>query len=371
MFFNFALALAALGAGAAFRIANEARVPGDYLFASLLPEVNKTTYNISSGQMIIRSTMAGMVGMDSPYPPGGMVELSTFLERSVKVANDVPLSEQALREIQAMLTQTQLGGGDTTQAMIQEALNFQNKVVIQPHFDAFEWLRGQALLDSLNWTFNGINLTVSYGIPAANKPANRAGASGYGGASSTFWADIRLLRKQLKGNVRAIIAHPDTIDMIRYNTANALALVDQLGDGSSGSVFTFRRLNTQGNFTADIGDRVSIISYGKEAEVMDLANPGATLKIKFMPPGKLIGIGNNERNGYEIGQGSTTDPLLGQSLGYTHIAPTVEGGGRPGRWSDLITPPNQPWTIRGRAVTNGLPIIEAPEKIVVLSTDVV
>jgi hypothetical protein len=103
MNFNFAVALAALGLGAAFRIANEARTPADYLFASLLPEQNRSTYTISSGQMIVRATMAGLVGMDSPYPPSGIIDLSTFLERTAKVANNTTLTEQALRELQAML----------------------------------------------------------------------------------------------------------------------------------------------------------------------------------------------------------------------------------------------------------------------------
>lgn len=371
MFLNFALALAALQAGAVFRVANEARTAADYLFASFLPERNKPTYTINSGAMIVRSTMAGLVGMDSPYPPGGMVELSTFLENTAKLANNVTLTEQALRELQAFLTQLQLQGRDTTQATIDEALNFLDKVVIQPHLDAMEWLRGQALQGSINWTFNGMNLLVNYGFPAANIFANRAGASGYGGASSTWWADLRTARKLLKGNVRAIIAHPDTVDMIRYNTANSLAAIDQVGDGSSGTVYTFRRLNAQGQFTADVADTFQIITYGKEAEILDLANPGSTIKVKFMTPGKLLVIGRNERAGYEVGQGTTQDPALGTELGYTHIAPTVEGGGRPGRWADLMTPPNQPWQLQGRCVTNGLPVIEAYDKVVVLSSDVV
>lgn len=369
MNFNFAVALTALGLGAAFRIANEARVAADYLFASLLPEINKTTYNINSGQMIVRATMAGLVGMDSPYPPGGIVELSTFLERTAKVANTVTLTEQALREIQAMLAQVQISGGSTTDAMVNEALNFLNKIVIQPHLDTFEWLRGQALLGAISWTFNGIVLSVNYGIPTANLLANRTGTAHYGGAASVFWADLRTLRKQLKGNVRALIAHPDTIDLIRYNTANSLATVSQVGDGGSGTVFTFRRLNTNGQFTPDVMDVVQLISYGKEAEVFDVANPGTTLKIPFMARGKIIGVGNNERNGYEIGQGSTQDPTLGNALGYTHIAPTVEGGGKPGRWAQMFTPEQQPWQLQGRGVTNGLPVVETPEKIAIMSTD--
>ncbi|MTV64502.1 hypothetical protein GM539_14300, partial [Streptococcus pneumoniae] len=48
---NFAEAIAALGANASFRIANAQRPPANYLFNTLLPEMNKPSYYVDSGTM--------------------------------------------------------------------------------------------------------------------------------------------------------------------------------------------------------------------------------------------------------------------------------------------------------------------------------
>lgn len=367
MHMNFAEVLKALGADAAFTIANAARPTPDYLFATLLPERPMPTYDAKSGTMTVRSTMAGMVGMDSKFPPSGIVEASTFSEGTAKIANEVTLPEAAIRELQQLLMAVRAGGGVSVD-MTAEALNFLDKVVLQPHMDTAEWLRAQALVTgAISWTFNKKVLSVDYGVPAANLLTNRTGNDAYDGSASKFWTDIRALQSALRYNVRAFIAHPDTIDVILANTVNSLAVVSQ-----SGNVWTFRRyvsINSQNVFSSDSRDTVSIIAYDKEGEVYDAANDGTTVKIPFMPTGKILAVGNNTDSGYRVGQGSTPDPLDQLALGYTHIAPTVEGGGVPGRWADLKVPDDMPMQLRGRAVSNLLPVIEAPAKIAVASTD--
>jgi hypothetical protein len=84
---DFIAVLTALGANAAFRIMNAARPPANYLFATFLPERPKPTYTAKAGAMTIRPTMAGLVGMDSPYPPSAIVDASTFVEQIAKLAN--------------------------------------------------------------------------------------------------------------------------------------------------------------------------------------------------------------------------------------------------------------------------------------------
>lgn len=367
MFLNFRAVVAALGQGAAFRIANGRRPPGDYLFNTLLPEELRFSYSIESGQMIVRSTMAGLAAMDSPYPPGGVVETSTFLERSAKLANQVPLSEQTLRTLQEMLMRLQVNGQPTNQAAAEQALNFLDKVIIQPHIDVMEWLRSRALVyGAINWTFNRKTLVVNYGVPSGNFLTARTGTAHYGGSASAFWTDIKLLRQKLK-SVRAYIAHPTTIDLIRYNTVNSVVTVAEDANG-----VTLRRIvSSTGQFTQDAGDVLRIVSYDKEGEILDPTDPDSTVIIPFMPPGKLLAVGNNQRTGFAVGvaRGSTDNPQDDNRLGYTHIAPTVEGGGAPGRWANLYTPENEPWQLIGRGVTNGLPVIEAPEKIAVATTD--
>lgn len=364
MWLNFAAVIAALGANAAFRIANAARVPGDYLFATLLPERNLYSYNVEAGGMTVRGTMAGMVGMDSPYPPGGFIDISTFAEKTTKIANEVALSEQALRTLQEMVMRLAINRQPTTQVVTDEVLNFLNKVVLQPHMDRMEWLRGQALRGSINWEFGGKQLSISYGIPTANILTQRTGNDGYGGSSSKLWEDVSALRRVLRQRNRAIIATSATIDLIRYNPANSLATINEVN-----GVFTFRRLNTQGQFTQDVGDQFSLIAYDKEGEIIDPANPAQTIKVPFHKDGVLLAIGENGQSGYVPGMGSNDQSDDAINLGYTHIAPTTEGGGAPGRWAQLYTPEAAPWSLRGRAVTNGLPVIEAPDKIAIARTD--
>src|SRR5574343_582056 len=227
---NFATALAALGANAAFRIANAARPSNAYLFATLLPEKPDYDYHVESGFMTVRTTMAGLVGMDSPYPPGGQVEVSAFSERTAKIANQVFLPEYTMRKLQAMLMQLQLSGQPTVSAIQTEALNFLNKVVIQAHMDTAEWLRAQALVTgAIAWTFNGKTLAVDYGIPGANKLTTRTGEDAYHGNTSKFWTDVREAKRLLKYDVRACLAHPTTIDSILYNDYNKLQVLSKAG----------------------------------------------------------------------------------------------------------------------------------------------
>jgi hypothetical protein len=365
MFLNFAAVLAQLTPNAAFRIANATRPPGDYLWEAILPETPVWSYIANSGNMTVHATMAGLVGMDSPYPPGGYVSVSTFLEQLAKIAIEVPLKEEVVRQLQQMLMQLQVSGTPTNEIIMNEALNFLQKLVVQPLIDSMEWLRGQALTTgAINWTYNGKSLVVSYGVPAANILAQRTGTDVYDGTTSKFWADIVLLRQRLRGNLRAIVAHPDTVDRIRYNPANNAVAVQEDAGG-----LTFRKIvPATGAFTNDVADIVQIVKYDREGEILNPADPTSTIIVPFCQRNKLVAIGNNNRTGYRVGEGSTDDPNRDNPIGYTHLGPTVEGGGRPGRWAQLYTPEAAPWELRGRGAMNGMPVIEAPDKIAVAST---
>lgn len=364
---NFAVALASLGANAAFKIANAARASNAFLFQTLLPERPDYDYHVESGYMTVRTTMAGLVGMDSPYPPGGTVEVSAFSENTAKIANQVTLPEHTLRKLQAMLMQLQLSGAPTVPVIQREALNFLNKVVVQAHLDTAEWLRAQALTSgAIAWTYNGKTLAVDYGLPAGNIFAARTGADAYDGNTSKFWTDVWAARALLHYDVRACIVHPTTLDAILSNSYNQLNVLSDVGN-----VVTVQKyVGTTERPSSDARDTLQMIRYAAEGEVLDTSNPGQTQTIPFMPVGKLLFVGNNTRSGYRIGEGATEDPAADLALGYTHLAPTVEGGGAPGRWADLFTPQDRPWQLVGRAVTNLLPVIEAPDKIVVATTDV-
>lgn len=370
MFVNFAAVLASLPEGALMQLANGMRPPSEYMLNTLLPERNVWSYHIEAGNMIVRSTMAGLVGTDSHYPPGGMVEASTFLENTAKIAVEVPMTEGQLRQIQEFLIRMQLNGTPTDDAARDQVLNFAEKVIIQPLMDRAEWLRGQAICTgAINWSFNGKDLLVSYGVPAENFLPVRtiAGGFNYAGANSMFWNDIRLIRRALRGSggTRAIMMHGDTADEARYNPANSMVVT-----GETDSTITFRRILPDTNqFTADAADTVTVVTYNAEGEVLNPANTAQTLRVPFFVPGKMVGIGNNRASGFRVGDGATPDQRDDNNLGYTHIGPTIEGGGRPGRWSDLYTPQGTPYQVNGRGAMNLLPVVEAPDKLVIATTE--
>ena len=373
MEFSFREALDKLGRNAGFRIINEARPANADLFNTLLPEVNKASYYVDNGHMIIRSIMAGLVGMSSPYPPGAMMETSTFLEKTGKIANKVTLEEEALRQIQELLTQRGLMGVARTEFLADEVLNFQEKVILQGHMDTAEWLRAESLFTGkIDWTYNGIHLDIDYGVPSSFFGTHRTGNDRYTAdhADNKFWADHYAALAALRYNVRTIIAHTKTILQIINNDRLKLEV------SQNGNVFTLRRYRTRGNgeiVSSDTRDRLEIVAYDLEGEVLNPADTSKTIRIPFARMGKLLYIGNNQRSGYRVGEGSTPDPVRDMALGYTHVAPTVEGGGTMGRWGRLFIPEDAQWSIRGEGVSNLLPVredVRATEaKTYVLSTD--
>lgn len=355
-------------------MASESRPQSSYLLNTFLPNRNRNDYQARTGSMTIRTTMAGLVGMDTDYPEGGLIESSAFNEQVAKIAVKATLREAQLRELQAFVAQMmlarngQVSQGEITNQMAAEAINFLDKVVIQAHMDTEEYLKGRALFTGgIDWTFGKVRLLVDYGIPAANKPAQRTGNDGYGGSTSKFWTDVRFHRKQQRTGIQAIVMHPDTADMIQYNAANNIALVSDPADMSRR---IWRKMNTtNGNFSQDSQDVVEVLTYGLEGEVYDLANPGKTLRIPFCPKGVVASFGRNQASQYMVGQGSTAPAV--RELGYGHVAPTIEGGGIAGRWAQLYTPEAEPWQLVGRGTENFLPVIDNPELIVLTTTDMV
>lgn len=373
MDFSFAAALAALGPGAALRMMNEARQRSAYLLTEILPEREIGDYSVESGSLTVRPLMANAVAMDSPFPESFAMSASTFFAKIAKYANAMTLPEATLRQIQDLGRRTELTpGGNSLQAVAQEIFNIGGTVMAQSLGDRFEWLRAQALLGSINWSYSGGTLVVDYGIPTANKPAKRTGTSAYNGTASKWWDDNLLAQQLLRYSRRAILMHSATLTAIVNNPANSLVIVasQDVRPGIKRHQLA-RRIVENGvlvqspNVLDNSGD---IFTYDLEGEIRDPASTdGGTIKIPFIPGGKVIHIGNNAVNGYRVGAGSQTPSAV--ELGYFHIGPTVENGGATGPWSRIYTPEGRPWSLRAEVAANALPVVEAPEKIVVFDTD--
>ena len=354
-----------------FAIANGARPGTNYLYNAVLPEELKRGYRAKAGSMTIRATMAKLVGMDSPYPRTGAIETSDFEHEIAKMAVEMPFPEQYRRELREMVQEATGRQMDSTEEILETMFNFVDKLLVQPHLDTAEWLRSQALwTGQIDWQSDDIHLEVDYGIPAENFLAARTGNDAYHGSTSKFWDDVRLIRTRLKNQVRAIFAHPDTIEAIQNNPANNLKLISQ--DEMSG-IYTFRKYILVGGVpmvSEDVRDNVKLIAYSDEGEVFDDTQPGSgvTKKVSFCPTGGLLAIGAYDAKRFRVGTGST-QPQSPVELGYTHVGPTEEGDGKLGRWANLYVPEGKKYQFIGQSVTNLLPVIEAPDRICVSSTE--
>ncbi len=354
-----------------FEIARQTRAPASYLFNRFLPEQVRPTYDVSAGSMRITPTMAGLSGMDARYAQVGAIDARTFMERTAKLTASVPLTENALREIYAFSQALSGQGGDVRGWLRGEIEAIFNNVVMQAQLDTMEWLRGQALSEGtgINWRYDNVSLTVNYGIPVGNILTVRTLASNnaYGGSTSKFWEDVRAAQRLLNYRVTAFIAHPDTIDAIIHNAVNTARVI---GQDANGGWFDIQRFTgTTEQPSGDARDTLRLWAYGLEGEVIDPANPTQTVKVPFLEPGKLIAIGQAGRGGYVVGMGAQEDPLDNRPVGYTHIGPTVEGANVPGRWGRMYVPQERPWELHGESVTNGLPVIEDPSKVVIATTE--
>lgn len=369
---DFSLALQEIGPGGVFEIANGARAGDRYLFARYLPQRERPSYYAESGNMRVRATMAGLVAIDGPLPDVGLLETSTFAQGIAKIGGKVVLNEKLQRELQEYLIRTvaRANGNTnviTTEFMVNEVLNFIDKAVVQPMLDTEEWMRGEAFtLGELDWHFADQHLVVDYGIPAANKLAARTGTDAYHDTTSKFWDDIVSLRRLLKRDVAVYVAHGDTIDAAIHNDANKIDIISEDTATRSVTVRKFRgtleRPETSSQYT------VTLVAYDEEGEIYDLSNPGKTLTIPFLSRGKIVALGRAGDPGYTVGQGSTEDPDADNALGYTHLGPTVQGGGRLGRFARAYTPEAHPEQLIGEGVANVLPVIESPKKIAIATT---
>ena len=369
--FTFSDAIEELDGDFAFEIANGLRPPEMYKFSDILPDLQRTTYKVENGTMTIRPTMAGVTGMDSPYAKTGHTEISTFLERTAKITNEVTFPERALRELQRAVQTLDITQARAKERVVQAVFNFTSKVLVQSHIDTAEYLRGQALqYGEIDWTFGDISLTVDYGIPNDHVFNTRTGSQAYMNSDSLWWDDHRKAQRRLGFNMDAVYMHLDTLHAIIDNPANDVQVVQQ-----EENVFDLTQLKRDENDNRtelqsnDVRDRATVVTYQEQGEIIDPENPEQTKQIDFMEPGRVFWVGNDPSESLRIGVGATEPPEADFDLGYTHLGPTVEGNGQPGRWANVYTPEDRPWQLTGQGVQNMLPVIENPEKLVISSTE--
>lgn len=353
------------------RLSNAARTPASYMLTSILPERDVLDYVAKGGSMRVRTTMAGLVGLDSVDPEGGAMDITTFMENIAKIAISNRLQEKDIIELQRLAMQATLAGGNTTLIAVQAILQFTSKLLLQPHYDRREWLRAQALFfGSIDWQFNGADLQVDYGVPADHVFTTRTGNDAYDGSASKFWTDWKAARLILGDSFRGAMLTRETLDAIVENPVNKVTV---LAD-ANGNVSIVRYAGSDDGLrppSPDQRERATFVVYDKEGEVWDLDNPGQTKKVRIIPSGVLGFFGSVDRSSeFIVGEGATTDPENDRAIGYSHIGPTVENNGRTGIWVDVGVPREMPQHLEGRARGRFLPVIENEDKVVLASTTI-
>lgn len=352
---DFSIALSDLGRDTAFQIINQARPSSDYLFNTLLPERNVQNYYVDAANMVIRTTAAGLAGESSPYPPGGAITASQFLEKTAKIALSSTFEESALKQIQDILARAGANSSGNKNFLVNEALNWYNKVIVQGLMDRDEMLRARSLIDgAISWKFNDKTIDVDYGVPSANKPAKKTSTAAYDKSASTFWTDYATAIAALRYNIRAVIMNTTTWNAIISNDANNILVTAQTPNTAS-----FTKLVTAGSGvipSSDARQRVNVILYDNEYEELDPSDTATTVRKPFVETGEILIVANNNSNGYVVGEGATPDPAASAALGYHHMAPTVEGNGAAGRWGRIYVPEGEPWAIRAQGAENSLPV---------------
>lgn len=353
------------------RLSNAARTPASYFLTAILPERDVVNYVAKGGSMRVRSTMAGVVGIDSEDPEGGAMDVSTFMERIAKIAISNRLQEETIIELQNLARDALIAGGNTTDLAVNTILNFVAKLLLQPHYDRREWLRAQALfMGSIDWQFIGVDLQVDYSIPSANVFTTRTGNDAYDGSASKFWTDWKAARRIHGDAFRGAMATRDTVDAIIENPVNKVTV---LADADR-TVSIVKYAGSDDGLrppSPDQRERATFVVYDKEGEIWDLDNPGKTKKVRLIPSGVLGFFASLDRSSeFIVGEGATTNPENDRALGYSHIGPTVENSGRTGIWVKAGVPDDMPQHFAGKSRGRFLPVIENPDKIVLASSTI-
>ncbi len=367
MILNFAEALTSVGGNPKiYQLTRQYNPSKDkpYLLLRFLPEIEKASFSVNGGSIAIYPTMAGLVGTNSNYPPAGESQIRAFFQSTAKVGMSYVMDENMLRGMREHVDgKFASDGGDKTKILAREMVSFYQSMVLGSLHSTTEWMRGRALCGAIEWAYNGVKLTVDYNIPAGNK-RDRVGGEAYDQDGSKFWEDTNAARAALDGDIKTVLMNNKTFDGIRQNPANKITTLE-LDDENNRYLLQKRKDND--DLSEDIAHKLVVTVYNRSGLkiVPGKTGEGAkTEKVRFIPDGKTIFIGAQDTEAYRIGQ----EERAPDAIGYTHIAPTIEGGAM-GRWGRIYVPDDKQYQLNVEGAQNLLPVIENPENLFVLTTE--
>lgn len=348
---TFAGILAELNRADYVRMANQPINESEFVLASILPEVNKASYEAKRGSIRIIPTMAGETGNDSPYVPTGDIEIDAWSKGLAKFTANGVISENAQIEFQQMRDQlilagNQGGAGTYTRNFL---INWLETWIREAFRQQNEYLRGQALSSGRLVLRGG---TIDLGVPDENRIT---------GTYADIWKVLRTGNKLVDSGVRARLTSWDTLDQIIDAGGNGMAIVDeQVSAQGNVRIVRLRKLvNNSANFSTDVRDSTTIVGYKGKGKIK---NPeGGFIDAPYFPDGVISFVGNNQTQ--QVAQDGTVTTR--EALGHTHVGPTVEGDGQPGVWMNARVPDGRPYHVIAEGAERVMTVIEEPRKLVI------
>jgi hypothetical protein len=157
----------------------------------------------------------------------------------------------------------------------------------------------------------------------------------------------------------------NTYRSIVENDANGIQEIDITGDNRRLARYRENAVNQK----RDANETMSVRIYDKGGSVMKLNQTTKTIDLQhklFVKDGRVICVGQQQQSQIELLYGATDDIDSTLRLGYTHVAPTVEGMMVPGEWMRIYTPEGKPYQVLAETAVNFLPAILNPKKLIIL-----
>jgi hypothetical protein len=367
----------------AFRLARNANLTGDYLFSKLLPRENRNDWQTTGGSLTITPTILGDVAMDSDPAPMGNMQASSFFENISKFGGQMFFNEKQQRELIMWENNIRIeagrnglsGSGDidgqfrsladtgradntTVNGRRINTLLAIVESVKKSNWDTGEWLCGEAFTEGeIVYNFSGLEMNIDYRIPAANIKTY-AGNDRFDQSTSKWWEFVRFCYSTLE-NPRFYMNQNSYLDVVD-NDVNGIREID-----ITGKVRRLERYRsdaiTQKN---DARERMSVEVYNKAGSIMNPATKSLVSK-PFLKDKRVVVVGELNTSEIELTLGGMTDPDNELRMGYQHIGPTIEGGGRPGIYANIYALPQKPQQLFVDTYTNMLPVIANPKKIII------
>ncbi|WP_198170819.1 major capsid protein [Deinococcus arboris] len=344
-----------------FTLANQPVPENEYALLAVLPEELRTSYEAKSGSLKVITTPAGETGMDSPYSQVGGIEVDAFSKPIAKWTAETTMTEAQQRELQAMVLNIRGGAitGNGLEYIRNFVVNWLQKIIRQAFTDRYELMRGETLTTGQLMLRGG---TIDFSVPSANKFATRTGNDAYGGSNSMFWRDMRAA-DAIVGVTRTRVMSMNTLHQILDSTVSPVAVTSETTSaGGNIKIVTMRRLiGANQTLSTDQRDGYTLVGYRRTVKIKVGKNYADQ---QVLPDGKIAVVGGNDVS-LTMTDGTV---VVRPGLGRTHIGPTVEGDGRPGIWLSAHTPENRPMHAIAQGASNGLTILDAPERLVILTT---